>query len=519
MLESRAAKRGAEASYQAMMDALDKGPVPEEQAGRTAEALGRRSLEASKPLTGEALSDATNSLRQDILDPINQTRRKLGEPIGKAYDALKGNDNTLSPDQIKELQEAAANVKESMLSPYPQAKSVLARIKHFSPPDPPDYVLRGEDRPTTPEDFAQLDKYEEARKAYKPPTLDQLRELRQANNAILRSAKGGDVHAALGLQQAIDGQLMDYLPEGINRDRELYRSFMNRFPWRDINKINEMGTPRELGNYVFGGTPERAAEIIQGASQSGKIALREALTDRVLDKVNPDAPLADQVKTVRNQLTPFIKSGVAASLYGAQNAEEMRNIFYLPEHMAQTKEIIARPEFHKAVVDEVSALMKTGNQKKMDAVEAGWNRVIQALPQQTQDALLHAAPGTRQPALPLTALPSAEQSLAQGLRPGESNLSSRIGHRAEFTAPYAAGRALIGSPLYAAGQLAAMAGIATTSAGYRAIMENGGAGWLAKMMATPGGRAKTRIMIEGLAALGTQAERMATKDSAQTPSP
>ncbi len=108
-------------------------------------------------------------------------------------------------------------------------------------------------------------------------------------------------------------------------------------------------------------------------------------------------------------------------------------------------------------------------------------------------------------AMELPTLPSAQEAMQTGLTPGKSSIAARIGRRAEFTGPMAVGRTLTGSPLYAAGQLVGMAGIAGTSAGYRAIMENGGAGVLSKMLAAPSGRLKARLLIEGLAAIGTQA--------------
>ena len=520
-LERRVARKGAEAAHDAIVSALDKGAnvSAAEQAGGVATAIGRRTLESDKPLTGDALSTATGSLRQDILDPITEMRRRLGEPIGDAYKALKADPTPLDPDQIKEIQEASSNLRDSMLSPYPKARAIFNRIKTFSPPEPPEWMKEGytgehPPRAVTPEDYAAMEKYVEAVKAYKPPTWDDLRELRQVNNQILRAAKGGDAHASAGLQQAIDEQFMatGKLPADIDQKRALYREFMNRFPWRDVNKVNQMGTPRELTDYAFGGTPERTAEIVQAASPQGKIALREALTNRALDAVNPDAPLKDQVAAVRKILSPYIKNGTAASLYGTQNANDLREIFYAPEHLAQMKEVVQTPEFKDAFTKEVTALMRSGNTKKLDAVEAGFNKIVNALPENTRNVLLKpTVPGVQVPALP-----SAQQAMETGLRPGESNVASRVARRAEIAGPMAVGRAALGSPLYAAGQLVGMAGIATTSAGYRAIMENGGAGMMAKVLATPSGRMKARLLIEGLAALGTQA---ATQPSRPTPTP
>jgi hypothetical protein len=554
-IEKKAATKGAEAAHDAVVNALDKGanPMPAEEAADTAEALGRASMAAPKPLTGEALSDATSSLREDIQGPITDMRVKLGQPIGNAYEALKGKP-PISEKDAADIAEAAQGVKDEMISPSPKASVIFAKIKNFVPqaaeetpknvlleqpggeviqrpaqlPDP--NVEKDFFRKLTPDQVPLLMKAEEAKgskltfpemqqaiaggEKVTPPTPDELREIRQVIGSRLATAKGGDRHALAGLQQAIDEKLMPMLPEGISRDRDLYHEFMNRFPWRDVNKVNQLGTPRELGNYVFGGTPERTAEIIESSSPEGKVALREALTDHALNAVNPDAPLADQVKSIRKVLTPYIKNGSAASLYGAKNADQLREVFYTPEHLAQMKQIVAQPEFHDATVNEVTALMRSGNRTKIDAVEAGWQKVIQSLPKATREALLNpTVPGAEMPALP-----TAQQAIQTGLTPSGSGIASRIARRAEFTAPMAAGRAMTGSVMYGAGQLVGMAGIAGTSAGYRAIMENGGAGALSHLYASPTHRMIARNLIETLAAIGTQTERVATQPK-QAPTP
>jgi len=57
-----------------------------------------------------------------------------------------------------------------------------------------------------------------------------------------------------------------------------------------------------------------------------------------------------------------------------------------------------------------------------------------------------------------------------------------------------------------------MAGIMGTSAGYRALMENGGASMVGKLYGSQGGKASVRALLETLGAIGTQAERKVTSD-------
>ena len=540
-IEKRALSKGAEAAHTAIVNALDKGPMPAEAAGAAATAVGRPSLARPPVLTGEKLTDATNSLRQDILDPINAARRKLGEPIGKAYEALKDNDKRLSEEDTADLKEAAQNVRDEMISRFPDAEPIFNKIKNFMRPkevaaEPGshlnEYIRKdlaeiqgggGEvvQRGTPTAETLKLQSFTDDQikkvlakakadeEAAKPPTLDQMRVLRQRVNTQLRSATGGDVHALAGLQQAIDEKLLPYLPEGINRDRELYRGFMNRFGWRDINKVNSMGTPAELGNYVFGGTPERTAEIVEGSTPEGKAALREALTDHALRAVNPDAPLDEQVKQVQKVLSPYVANGTAAKLYGKDNADLLREVFYAPAHREQMAKILAQPEQHQAFVDEWTRFVRRGNDKQLQAAEAGFQKILDSLPPAERARFTQPpVPGAEMPVLPET-----QPSLQSGLTPGPSKIGPAMARRAQFTGPYAVGRAAMGSPAYAAAQLVAMAGIATTSAGYRAVMQNGGAGVLARFYASPTGRVAARTMIEGLAALGSQSAREATSDS------
>lgn len=517
-LEKRAATKAADAAHAHIVGELDKGPMPAEQAGQVAEAMGRTTLARPPILTGDKLTDATNSLRKDILDPITATRRKLGEPIGEAYKALKG--ETPIPEQdVADLASAAQGIQDSMISPFPKAKAALNRIKSMAITTPEGKLISpyqelpgGEIRvasgtPTpTRESLIKLQGMSSAQAdkiiaEHQPVTLDQLRELRQVVNTQLRSAKGGDVHALAGLQQAIDEKLMPFLPAGINRDRELYRGFIQRFPWRDINKINQMGTPRELGAYVFGGTPERAAEIIEGSSPQGRVALREALVDHALNAVNPDAPLEQQVAQVHKVLTPYIADQTAAKLFGKEGADQLREVFYAPVHRAQMAKIIT--EQKDTFVKETASLLRGKNKSQQDAIDAGFQKLVESLPPpERAQFTTPAVPGAEMPVLPSTG-----EAMKAGMQPGKSKLPQRMMNRAQYMGPYAGARAMTGSPAYAIANLAAMAGIATTSAGYRAIMENGGASAAARFYASPNGRAAARVFLEGLAALGTQGVR------------
>jgi hypothetical protein len=520
-LERRTLRKGAEAAHQAIIDALDKGPMPAEQAGQVATALGRATLARPPVLTGNALTDATNSLSRSIQEPITAMRRRLGEPIGQAYENLKNLPaGPIDPTKAAELAQAAQGIQDRMIAAYPKAKPIFDRIKRFGgaggleDAEHGEWIRRGSAIPSAEElklqnySPAQAEKIINKAKEMQPPSLDDLRIWRQQVNTMLRSAKGGDVHALAGLQQAIDQQLMPYLPAGISRDRELYRGFMQRFPWQDINKINRLGTPRELAKYAFDGTPERAKEIIGGSTAEGKQALAEALVDHALSAVNPDAPLDQQTAQVQKALSPYIADKTAAQLFGEGGADRLREVFYAPVHRAQMAKILSQPEQHDVFVKETMTAMRGMKPSEIEAIDHGFEKLVQSLPAPERARFTQpAVPGAEMPALP-----STEQALTSGLEPGPSKIAGRMGRRAEFTGPYALGRAATGSPAFAIANLLAMAGIATTSAGYRAIMENGGAGYLARLYASPTGKVAARRTIEMLAGIATQSIREATRE-------
>ena len=534
-LEKWAMSKAAEAAHEDLIKALDRGanPMPGAEAATTAEAIGRQSLARPPVLTGPALTDATNDLRKTILAPINEARRTLGEPIGAAYEALKGDERALTAPQMQELSDAARTVQDGMLSPYPKAKALLNRLKNYVPPaaEPSsvgelgglpagetediggDIVQRGKIAPTA--ESLRLQGVTENQiktilgqaEAAKPLTLDELREIRQSNNATLRGAQGGDIHAGLGLQQAIDQQLMPYLPAGISRDRELYRGFMTQFPWREINKVNETSTPQQLVDYALGGTDEHAHAIIDGLSDEGKKALGQGLIDKALRANNPDLPLDQQSKIVRGVLTPYVANGVATRLFGDDAANVMREAFYAPEHMAQMSKILQQPDVHDTFVKSVADYMKSDKTRDA-AIENGFQKVVNSLPEADRARFQTApVPGANMPVLMGT-----QEALEAGLTPGESRLPAAMARRLQMSGGYALGRAGMGSPGYAAANVLGMAGVATTAAGYRAIMENGGAGALAHLYASPTKAAAARATIEMLAAIGAQSANEATRE-------
>lgn len=521
-LEGKALRRGAEDAHSKIVEGLREGPMPTETAARTAEAMGRpEGLMRPPVLTGEQRIDAVDSLQNDIMGGINAERRRLGEPIGKAYDALKGNKENPTPEELADLSQAAADVKEGLISPAPQAQAIFGKIKRWTPEGVGEdqlQVTQAELNQMPPEQrqwFLSQMSRAKPKPPPEPPTLDDLRQLRQVVNEKLRSAKGSDVHALANLQQALDEHLLPHLPEDIGRDRQLYRGFIQMYPWREINRVKQMKTTADLSKYVFDGPPERAAEIIHFASPKAQGALREALTDHVMRGINPDLPLDQQMAQVHKALGPYIENGTAARLYGERNVDDLRELAYAPIHREQMAEVLSQPKQHEAFLDGWVQSVKGADKNKLAAAQKGYARVLQSLPPAEQAKFVEPpVPGATMPVLPTT-----QEALASGLEPGKSRMVPYAQRRMAFSGPQAAVRIAAtggGGAGYAVGTIGAFATILASSAAYKALMENGGAGVLAKVYASPTGRAAARNLFEGLAAIGTQTGSQMAKGDEDT---
>lgn len=526
-LEKRALKKGAGAALESISRGIEsEGMTPAQQAARVSESLGRPNLRPRPIVTGDELTKQTFGLRDSVTGSIDAQRRTLGEPIGAAYDALKGNGMKLGEDEANDLQQAAQGVKDSLIAPYPKAKAIFDKIKKWRGPptqeelkapweafqqtEGGDLIVKRQLAASdidwmklnnwTPDQMARL---LEASKHYEPPTLDELREMRQVVNGQLRSASGGDVHALLNLQQAIDEKLLPHLPPDIGQSRAAYKGFIDRFPWKDNNKLRQMGTPREITSYVFGGTPERSHEILSGMDTPNRANVREAFIDHVLRKVDPNLPPQQQVSAIHKEMAPYIANGTTGLMFGADEQDALRAALYSPIHRVGMVKMMNEPAqqeaFQKGWIDAI----KSGNPDQLHAAEMGMEKLLQSLP--PEDRAMFVKPPV--PGAEMPVLPTGKEALAEGLKPGAPSMGKYMQRRAQFAAPYAASRMAIGGGGAAYGIANAMTflGIAAGSAGYRAIMENGGAGALAKMYASPTGRAAARALLELLAGIGSQA--------------
>jgi hypothetical protein len=239
-----------------------------------------------------------------------------------------------------------------------------------------------------------------------------------------------------------------------------------------------------------------------GARGAEKTQLQDALIDRVLTKVDPNLPPEEQVKAARDGLQPYMQNGTAKALFGVDTAQELTRAIYAPVHRERFAAMLsddkAKAEFVKGWTDYV----RGKGPKFRNAVEAGGERFIKSLPAPEQ--AMFRTPPVPGAELPVTGLGTSE-AISQGLQPGKSSVGGMMQRRMMFTGPYAVSRAVMGSPGYAAAQAAAMASVAAGSAGYRAVMANGGARAASMLFASRGARTGARLFAEMLAGMSAQA--------------
>lgn len=510
-VESRMLKRGAEGARQTLTDALRSGDVAAEDIGSVAGELNLPRLEAPAALSGGARTAKTFGYRDPVMEAIERRRAQLGEPIGKAYASLKG----AEPIETADLADTAKAIRGNLRAPLsPKASTLLNRAEKLGPiineqgeilvpADIEDAVRTGE---MSPEMARSLS----ADRIAKPIALSKLASYRQLVNQAWRSATGADKYALGSLQGAIDQKLFPYLPAEIQAQRAEYKSFIDLFPYGDLNRVRRFATPGEVAQYAFGGQPERALEIIRAAKPEERGVLKEAFADHVLKGFNADLPPEQQLKAISKALDPYVQNGTIKELFGSPTNDTFRQILYAPLHRERWAKLLEQPKQAKAFDQAWIKTAKTASANELAEAEAGFKSVMDSLPEAERKWLL--AQGAATPGATLPVLPTAQQAIEAGLTLSKpSSFLAYSKRRAEFALPYSAARMAMGGMggiAYGGSVGAAFATIAATSAGYRALIENGGGTALAKFYASRSSREAAQNMLQMLAAIGAQTGQM-----------
>ncbi len=522
-VERGAIRKGGEAAYDAIASGLEKQTPSAAEQGERVSSILNRPLKRPDIKTGTAQTDATFGLRDAIMNPIQRMRRKLGEPIGAAYETLKGN---ALPAPVEDLGGITDQIRSSNISPIsPRTSALLDEGKALSKRlEREETQMPGPGQPVSPI-LTQYGKTQAAAtemtpadlgappEAEKPPTLDEVRNLRQRVNAELRTAKGGDLRALSLYEHALDEKLLPYLPASINRDRALYAGFIRRFPYARLNQLGQMGTDRQVGSWMFKLEPELSREVIDSATGSERQQIGNAFKDYVLRQANPNEPMGQQMAAIHKAMQEYVADGTVKKLFGSQAERELTELFHAPAHRADLLAMLKRPDSHDAFVSGWTDEVKQGGPNAQAAAQAGFQKFANSLPPAEYRALTKMAPGVSMPVIP-----TPQEAIESGLRVPSSGAMVRYGaRRAGFAGPMAAGRVLMGSPMgaaYGAASGLAFAGIAASSVGYRALLDNGGASLLAKLYSSSSAREAGRITFKLLVAMGARTGQEATYQGA-----
>jgi hypothetical protein len=280
---------------------------------------------------GPELTNATNEARGPAQRTIQAARTKYGQPIGDAYRALKG-EEPLTENAAKRLADDAAEIESSMISPGAGTRSWAQRFKAMAPPEvEPEEgefkALIGRDKAAIVKDlgggeFADVTPPEA--KKYSPPTLDELRNMRQQINLQLQKASGGDVYGLGMLQDRLDDELMNHLPDNMSELRNQYRGFIKRWGYAAERQLNNLGQPQEVADWMFK-NPKRAYDLMKEAGPQDAEKLRQNFLQYIYGDLDTMAPRADQAKAVRAKLAPYMQNpDLAAAVMGPQAGEQMR---------------------------------------------------------------------------------------------------------------------------------------------------------------------------------------------------
>lgn len=527
-LEARGLRKSAEAA-QAAQEQFESEAETNAKAlhKRVAEVLSPQgatpeTVEQVKQLIGKSVGapyaiEATSSpaqretfeTRDAVLGPINRLRDKFGAPLNLAYKSLKGGERVSEQEAI-DLADAAQGVRDALVSPAPRAASALARLKSYRPPPmglDVNAILQGKRKLTmSNEEWAAIEATHEqggTPTVYEPPTLDELRELRQEVNTRLRTAEGGDAHALRDLQQALDEKLLPHLPANIQAMRGDYAHFMNNYPWREIRSLRRAGVPAQMSDWLFDKKSPQTLDVIRTATPDERNVYRRMFYNHVLSGVDEKMPAEQQMAQLIKNTEPYRRNGVARALFGAKSGDTLDTLIYLPKHIADFGKMWTDPAKQRVWMDDFMRAAKTSGKVDREAAEAGLDAWMNSLSPAQQRAF-------KQIALPLgtpepVELPTAQQKLVEQIHEKAASSKISVKMRLGWAVPMGLAGAVMGRKFgvaYSASVVASIGMMLATQEAYKAFVRNGGADLIANLYATEGGRMSGAAVFRAFALLG-----------------
>lgn len=512
----KATAAASKETHGALAEGIAGPPQTQANVRNVGHLLGSLSGQASDTPIAEARTQAKNTAIDAVMGPIGREMDRLGSPIGDAYKKIKS-EGPVSEQTAADIASAAQDVRDDLISPAHSAAGTFAKIKRFVPQnvDPNAEPLGAlQQRALGTNQAVALSNVELARLQGegadlpkeipgKPPSPNELRDLRQVVNQKLRTANGGDRYALRHLQMVLDKHLDPYLPADIADKRAAYQGFIVNY--EKLNPLRRAGTPEQVSDWLFTRDKSVQREIIQNATPTEKDTYQQLFAQRVLSKVDVNLPAKAQSDAIRGALQPYIQNGSVRALYGDAANRQIVSQIYAPLRRAEVAESLKSPVGQRNYGDSFAAKAKATGKVGREAAEAGYQAFYDALPPEQQQILRQVAQPIG-PAEPVR-LPSTQESLATGLKP--NNHSMYIPRFAVASALGTVGAAIGGASAGTGGSYMTRVAIgfgvmAAGSEGYRALMNAGGADLLAKMYSSPGTRAAGTAAFNALVKLGTR---------------
>ena len=436
------------------------------------------SLEPTGPI-GQAETFRT---RDALLGPINRMRQKYGKMLGLAYQNLKGG-GSISAMEATDIADAAQGIQADLFSRAPQAQAIFKKVQSFRPPEVPNagsipgWSAMSDEQREAAMEKAQFN-YIKADEAYSPPSLDELRELRQQVNELMRdSARGGDIHALGDFQQALDTHLMPHLPSNMQGLRGTYYQFITNYPWKDVRALRRMGTPDEMAGWMFEKRAGQAVEMVKEANPQELQSYKRLYAQRLFRNVDPN----DLPEKQMHILAAGAKNDgeLIKALYGASTGAEITRLVQFPGRAANAVKIWKRPEVQRAWT---AAFVKAaGSARAVDqqAAEDAFNELIKSLPPEEQQQFIEGLPTQFRPP-PTTNQPvllEPPKEVVRGSLVKSANQPYQVpGGRLKWAVPWGLGSLLMGQTFgvaYGAGTLGMVGAGMATKAGYRWAVNHG----------------------------------------------
>lgn len=507
--KAAAAARDAREAFQTEAEASAKDLHKRVEQALSSQGATPETVERVKQAIGKAdgqpySADNTSSVAQKeafqardaVLGPINRLRDKFGEPLNAAYKSIK-DQAPISEQEAADISDAAQDVRDELISPAPKAAEIFNRIKKFRRPLEPSSNDLWRMSPAEREHALYAVEH------YKPPTPDELRELRQQVNAKLRTADGGDAHALRDLQSALDEHLSSRLPPNIQELRGNYYHFINNYPWREIRAMRRLGTPAEMSAWLFDKKGPQSLEIIRNATNGERDVYRRMFYNHVLSGVDENLPAEAQMAQLAKSTEVYRRNGVARALFGDQASRTLDGLIYMPKHIADFAKMWKDPIKAKAWQDEFLKAANKAGKVDRAAAEAGLDAWMNTMsPAQQRIFKQLAGPlGDPEPVM----LPSPQRKMVEQIHENAAKSKINIKSRLGWAIPMGLAGAVLGRKFgvtYSASVVATLGAMFATQEAYKAFIRNGGADLIARLYTSEGGRMSGAAAFHAFVLLG-----------------